>query len=260
MLGIWKFRGLIFSSVTREFQARYRGSLLGIAWTILNPLAMILVYTLIFSEIMKARLADSSVPFAYSIYLISGVITWGLFSDTIMRGQSVFLDNANYLKKVNVPKLCFPIISLCNALVNFGIVFCLFLLFLALIGHFPANTLWAFGLVLILQIGLSFGLALFLGVLNVFFRDVGQFIGVLLQFWFWLTPIVYSASILPSWVEPYMACNPMAPIISAYQHLFLQNTIPPWHLLLPSIIFAIGINGLAWMIYRRCSNEIVDEL
>lgn len=260
MLGVWRFRGLIWSSVLREFQSRYRGSLLGIAWTILNPLAMILVYTLIFSEIMKTRLPDSSVPYAYSIYLMSGVLTWGLFSEIVMRGQSVFLDNANYLKKVNVPKLCFPVINLCNALVNFAIVFALFLIFLALIGHFPTHILWAFFLVLTVQLALSFGLGLLLGVLNVFFRDVGQFIGVFLQFWFWLTPIVYSASILPAWVKPYLALNPMAPIVSAYQHLFLQNTILDWRLLLPSIAFAVVFNAFAWLLYRRCATEIVDEL
>ncbi len=99
MVSIWKYRGFIKSSVKREFQARYRGSLLGAAWTVLNPLAMILVYTLIFSQIMKARIPDSDTPFAYSIYLMAGLLPWTLFTEILMRSQSVFLDNANTIKR-----------------------------------------------------------------------------------------------------------------------------------------------------------------
>ena len=260
MQSVWQYRGLIWSSVKRDFQARYQGSLLGIAWTILNPLAMIVVYTLIFSEIMKARIPESAVPFAYSIYLMAGVLTWGLFAEIVMRGQSVFLDNANYLKKANIPKLCFPIIQLCNAVLNFAIVMMLFFAFLILIGHFRIQILPLFLVVLTVQIFLSFGLGLLLGILNVFFRDVGQFIGVFLQFWFWLTPIVYSATILPEWFASYLAINPMAPLVGAYQQLFLQNHFTNWSALGPSFAFAVAVNVLAWWVYRRHAPEIVDEL
>lgn len=260
MVSIWKYRGFIKSSVKREFQARYRGSLLGAAWTVLNPLAMILVYTLIFSQIMKARIPDSDIPFAYSIYLMAGLLPWTLLTEILMRGQSVFLDNANIIKKVNVPKLCFPVITLCNALINFGIVFSLFLVFLILIGHFPVQAFWAFIPVLFIQLVLALGLGLCLGVLNVFFRDVGQFIGIFLQFWFWLTPIIYSATVLPAWISPYLWLNPMGPIVGAYQSIFLQNIPPQWQGLIPSILIALLISMVAWRLYHRCSDEMVDEL
>jgi lipopolysaccharide transport system permease protein len=260
MVGIWKYRGFIQSSVRREFQARYRGSLLGVAWTVLNPLAMILVYTLIFSQIMKARLPDSDMPFAYSIYLMAGLLPWTFFAEVLMRSQSIFLDNANIIKKVNVPKLCFPIISFFNASFNFLIVLSLFLIFLVLIGQFPTHAFWAFLPIMLIQISLAFGLGILLGVLNVFFRDVGQFIGIFLQFWFWLTPIIYSATILPDWIAPYALLNPMAPVVGAYQSIFLQNAIPQWSTLLPSMITAVIVSGVAWYLYRRTSDEMVDEL
>ena len=96
---LWAYRGFILGSVKREFQSKYRNSLLGAAWNIINPLAMIVVYTVIFAQVMQAKLPGINSTFAYSIYLCAGVLTWGLFAEMVGRGQNVFLDNANLLKK-----------------------------------------------------------------------------------------------------------------------------------------------------------------
>lgn len=101
LLAIYRYRGFIFGSVKREFQVRYKTSMLGAAWLILQPLSLILVYTLIFSEIMQAKLPNVTGAFAYSIYLCSGVLTWGLFAEILGRSVSVFLEHANMLKKLN---------------------------------------------------------------------------------------------------------------------------------------------------------------
>lgn len=257
---LWSYRGFIKSAVIREFQARYRGSLLGAAWTVLNPLAMILVYTLVFSQIMKARLPESDIPYAYSIYLMAGLLPWTLLTEIVMRCQSVFLDNANMIKKVNVPKLCFPLICLCGALINFTFIFSLFIAFLVLIGHFPTSAFWAFLPILIIQVTLAFSLGLLFGILNVFFRDVGQFIGIFLQFWFWLTPIVYSVTILPAWIAPYLRLNPMTPIANAYQTVFLQNQSPAWATLFSTLAIVALLTMASWYLYWRRSNEMADEL
>ena len=107
---VWNFRGFILGSVKREYQLRYRGTMLGIAWTVLQPLAMIFVYTVIFSQVMRAKLPGVEGSFSYSIYLCAGIITWGLFTEIIQRSQSVFLDNANLIKKLSFPRLTLPII------------------------------------------------------------------------------------------------------------------------------------------------------
>src|SRR5450631_298974 len=117
---LWAYRGFILGSVKREFQIKYRNSLLGAAWTILNPLAMILVYTVIFSQVMRAKLPGVDSSFAYSIYLCSGVLTWGLFAEISGRAQTVFLENANLIKKINFPRLCLPVVVVLNALINFS--------------------------------------------------------------------------------------------------------------------------------------------
>src|SRR3546814_999156 len=115
---LWSYRGFILGSVKREFQSKYRNSLLGAAWTVLNPLAMILVYTVIFSQIMRAKLPGIDSTFAYSIYLCAGLLTWGLFAEIVGRSQNVFLEHANLLKKLSFPRLCLPVTLVLSSLVN----------------------------------------------------------------------------------------------------------------------------------------------
>ena len=122
---IFSYRGFILSSVKREFQSKYKNSVLGVAWNILNPLAMIIVYTVIFSQIMRTRIPGSSSSFSYSIYLCSGLLMWTLFSEIVLRSQNVFIENANFIKKINFPKICLPVIVIFNALVNFFMFFAL---------------------------------------------------------------------------------------------------------------------------------------
>src|SRR6185295_13086055 len=154
---VWSYRGFILGSVKREFQARYRNSLLGAAWTVLNPLAMIVVYTVIFSQVMRSRLPGVDYRFAYSIYLCAGVLTWGLFAEITGRAQNVFLEHANLIKKISFPRICLPVIVVLNAGVNFAIIFSLFLAFLLVSGNFPGSVALAFLPVLAVQILFSIG-------------------------------------------------------------------------------------------------------
>lgn len=166
---VWNYRGFVQGNVKREFQLKYRNSLLGAAWTVLQPLAMIVVYTVIFSQVMRAKLQGVESTFAYSIYLCAGVLTWGLFAEIATRSQNIFIDNANLLKKINFPRLCLPVTVVANALLNFGIVFGLFTGFLLLTGNFPGLAFAAMVPLIGLLVLFSVGLGMVLGVLNVFF-------------------------------------------------------------------------------------------
>lgn len=257
---IWSYRGFISGSVKREFQTRYRNSLLGAAWTILNPLAMIVVYTVIFSQVMKAKLPGVDNGFAYSIYLCAGVLTWGLFAEIVGRAQNVFIENANLIKKISFPRICLPVIVVLNAGVNFAIIFGLFVLFMVFSGTFPGPSFIAMFPVLAIQIVFSIGLGISVGVLNVFFRDVGQAFAVLLQFWFWFTPVVYPASILPAAIKPYVNWNPMVPLIAAYQDILVHGRWPQWGSLLVPAALAILFCVVGMHLFRKRVGEIVDEL
>ena len=257
---VWGYRGFIWGSVKREFQVRYRNSVLGAAWTVLNPLAMIIVYTVIFSQVMKAKLPDVDNDFAYSIYLCAGVLTWGLFSEITSRAQNVFLEHANLIKKISFPRICLPIIVVLSASVNFAIIFALFLAFLVFSGNFPGLNALALIPVLAIQVVFSIGLGIVVGVLNVFFRDVGQFFTVVLQFWFWLTPVVYTAAILPAAVQPYLAWNPMTPMIGAYQDILVHGLWPDWHGLLFPLLTGLLLCAFGMRLFRKRAGEMVDEL
>jgi lipopolysaccharide transport system permease protein len=257
---IWNYRGFVMGSVKRDFQSRYRNSMLGATWAVINPLAMIVVYTVIFSQIMRARLPGVESGFGYGIYLCAGVLTWGLFAEITSRAQAVFLDNSNLIKKISFPRICLPFILVINAGLNFAIVFSLFLGFLVLSGNFPGIVALAALPVLAIQIAFSIGLGITLGVLNVFFRDVGQLFLVVLQFWFWLTPIVYPISIIPEEARPLIRWNPMSSLISAYQEIFAYGRWPQWEPLLYPLALAVLLCAAAMHLFRKHSGEIADEL
>lgn len=257
---LWAYRGFILGNVKREFQSKYRNSLLGAAWNVINPLSMIIVYTVIFAQVMRAKLPGVDSTFAYSIYLCAGVLTWGLFAEITGRAQNMFLENANLLKKLSFPRLCLPVTVVVNAGLNFAIVFALFTAFLLVSNNFPGWPYLALIPLLLIQIAFAIGLGISLGVLNVFFRDVGQFFGIFLQFWFWLTPIVYPANILPERVKPLMALNPMASLIGAYQTILVHGQWPDWATLWLVAALAVLLCLLGLHLFRRHSGEMVDEL
>jgi lipopolysaccharide transport system permease protein len=254
------YRGFILGSVKREFQLKYRNSILGAAWTVLNPLAMIVVYTVIFAEVMQNRLAGSTSTFSYSIYLCAGVLTWGLFAEITARAQTVFLEHAGLIKKITFPRICLPVIVVLNACLNFSIIFALFTGFLLISGNFPGLVFVALLPLLLLQVMFSIGLGIILGVLNVFFRDVGQFFTIFLQFWFWFTPVVYPVAALPEKVRGYLQFNPMAPLVMAYQDVIVKHAWPQWSSLLPVTLVALLLCVLGMKLFLKRAGEMVDEL
>lgn len=260
LASVWRYRGFIGGSIRREFQARYRNSLLGAAWTVLAPLSMIAVYTLVFSHVMGTRLPGAASSFAYSIYLCAGVLSWGLFAEITTRSQTVFIENAGLIKKLHFPRLCLPVTVLLNALVNFAIIFGLFSVFLLLSNSFPGWPFVALAPVLLLLVVFAVGLGMILGVLNVFFRDVGQFFTILLQFWFWFTPVVYPLAALPPALREWMAVNPLAGVIGACQAILVHGQWPHWPSLLPAALAGLASCALGLRLFRKHAADMVDEL
>jgi len=257
---IWEYRGFIRESVKREFQIKYLNSLLGAAWSVINPLAMILVYTVIFVQVMRAKLPGVDSTFAYSIYLCAGVLTWGLFAEITVRAGNTFLENANLLKKLSFPWICLPVVVMVNAALNFSIIFGLFTMFLMVSGNFPGLAYLAVLPLLAILLAFAIGLGMTLGVLNVFFRDVGQFFGIFVQFWFWLTPIVYPVNILPSGVQNILAYNPMTPLMAGFQGVLVTGRWPQWSSLLYPAVLAVLLCLLGMHLFRGHVGDLIDEL
>jgi lipopolysaccharide transport system permease protein len=221
---------------------------------------MILIYTLVLAQIMRPALPGHPGQFAYSIYLCAGIIVWQLTSELLNRCVGIFVHNGPLLKKANLPKLAFPIVAALSALSNFAVIFALFLAFLLVIGALPGLALLAMVPLVVLVLGFAIGLGMLLGTINVFYRDVEQTTGMLLQFWFWLTPIVYPGRALPGVAADLLAWNPLWPIVQFAQAIFLEGRVPPWSTLAWPAVVPVALLVLGLVAFRRLSGEIVDEL
>lgn len=257
---LWQYKGFVLDMVLREFRGRYLNSLLGSIWSILNPMAMVFVYTVIFSKIMRARIAGINDTLAFGLFICAGLLSWGFFSELLGRCPNIFIDQANLLKKVSFPRITLPVILLLSTTINFTIIFIIFLIFLILTGRFPGWVIISFIPLLSIQQAFALGLGMLLGTLNVFFRDVGHFLNIVLQFWFWLTPIVYPMSILPERIYSILELNPMTHLVVAYQNIILLGKWPNWTQFRFHIIVAFVTLIIGFLVFKKLSIDIIDEL
>ncbi|MFH2067794.1 MAG: ABC transporter permease [Pseudomonadota bacterium] len=259
-LSLWRYRGFILGMVGREFQSRYLNSLLGTMWAIINPVAMIFVYTVIFSKIMRARLAGTEDTWAYGVFLCAGLLTWNYFAELLSRCQTIFIEHSNMIKKVHFPRTTLPVIIFLSCSVNFLIIFGIFMIFLLITGRFPGWSIIGFVPLLMIQQGIALGLGIFLGTMNVFFRDIGQLVGIVLQFWFWFTPIIYPISILPEKIKVLLSFNPMTRFITSYQQIILYGQWPDIYALRFHVMGAIVFLAAGSFVFKKLSGDIADEL
>ena len=257
---LWDYRFFVISSIKTEYKTRFARSKLGFLWMIIQPLSMVLIYSLILSQIMKGKLPEVETQYAYPIYILSGVIGWTLFSEVLNRCLNIFIDNANLLKKLSFPRLTLPLIVIGSAIVNFSLMIVITYVVLGFLGHFPIHALHWLPLLVFLTLSLALALGLFFGIINVFIRDVGQLIAVIMQFWFWLTPVVYMLSIVPEKFHSLFLLNPMTGIIMGYQNVILYEKAPDLNLLIYPTIFAFIFICLTAIIYKKAVEEMTDVL
>jgi len=261
LAALWRYRGFVLSSVWREFSGRYRESLLGVLWSIAQPLAMILIFILVFQGLVRPTMTGHGQdPYAFTIYLCAGVISWNLFAEMLARMTRVFIDHGNLIKKSNFPRICLPTIVALSTTLQFVIVLALYLVYLIVIGHWPGWALLGVVPLLALQLAFTLALGVLLGTMNVFLRDVGQLVAVVLQFWFWLTPIVYTPEALPESLRRWLPLNPVQPLVAGYQRIFLDQSLPDFHSLLPLMIGSLLLLWLAARFFVSHVGELVDEL
>jgi homopolymeric O-antigen transport system permease protein len=257
---IYKYRYFIFSSIKNDLRARFARSKLGGLWMIIHPLAQVLIFAFILSEVLAAKLPGVNNKYAYALYLMGGTLCWTLFSEAIMRSLTLFIDNGELMKKMAFPRICLPVIAggavLLNNLLLLVAIFAVF----ALLGHYPdSHALWL-PLLMVLTLSVGMGIGIILGVLNVFMRDIGQVVPVVLQALFWLTPIVYSVNILPQQYQHWFKFNPIYPLVVSYQNVLVFGKPPLWMDLAWLALMAAGMWLVALLVFRRSSAEMVDAL
>ncbi|MFN0132679.1 MAG: ABC transporter permease [Phycisphaerales bacterium] len=257
ILDLYRHRGYIWRTAWSEVRTRYAGSGMGVLWNLLQPLSMILVFSLIFTSVLKHGNMGGA---PYPVYLCAGLLPWTAFADCLNRGTSAFVHHAVYLRKLPIPEQVFVAQTAATSAIGLSISFAALVGVAMALGHYPSWH-WALlpiPLVLLLLVG--FGLGLALGTVNAFIRDVGQVVPILLQVWFWLYPIVYYESSLPKWMQAVLPYNPVYPAITGIRLLFLSREVPgPW-LWVQMAIWAGGATALGYVVLRRLRAELRDVI
>ncbi|GGD34169.1 ABC transporter permease [Pseudoxanthomonas indica] len=257
---IYTYRLFILSSIKNELHLRFVRSKLGALWIVIHPLMQVLIFALILSEVLSAKLPGIDNKYAYALYLMAGTLCWALFSETISKCLTLFIDNGNLMKKMAFPRVCLPLIAAGTALVNNVLLFVAILMVFAALGHFPDHHLiWLPALILVTML-MAMSVGLLLGTMNVFMRDIGQIVPVILQALFWLTPIVYNISILPPTLQHWFKYNPLYPLVTSYQNIMVFGREPLWESLAAIAVVSCILSVAALIVFRRASPEMVDSL
>jgi lipopolysaccharide transport system permease protein len=260
LTAVWRFRHFTLTSIFAEFKGRYTRSKLGLVWSVLYPLAQTAIYALVLGGVLGARLTGVNMAGAFPIYLIAGVAAWNLFSEILTRSMTVFVEYGGTLKKIAFPRICLPIIVFGGALLNHVLLLCAAFVIFLCFGHYPAPSWLALPLGIVLVSMFGFGLGVLLGIFNVFLRDIGHVMTVVLQLWFWLTPIVYTADIIPQPLHWIVDLNPMAPLVRIYQDTLLFDRWPDFGSLGAPFAVALILFVSSFVLFRRTSAELVDAL
>lgn len=257
---LWAYRHFIVSAIRNEYTVRFIRSRAGGLWMILHPLAQVAVYAIVLSNVLGTRLPGMDDRFAYAVYLMAGQLAWTTFADVIQRSLTLFIDNANLLAKVSFPRLILPLISSGIVGLNSMIFFAVILAIFAVLGHVPGwHALLVPGLIAItLLLGQAIGLIC--GLLNVFMRDVGQIVPIVLQFGFWLTPVVYRPDVLPAFIKDWLALNPMVHLVTAFHDTLVFARMPDPGPIAVVAAIAVLLMALALLMFRRASPELVEAL
>ena len=260
LLGAWRYRFFIVTSIHTELRTKFIRSRLGGLWMILNPLAQVLIFAFVLSAVLSTKLQGIDNRYAYAIYLMAGTLGWSLFAEIVNRCLTLFIDNSNILKKLAFPKIALPLIVIGSALVNNLLLFLAILAIFGVLGHMPGLALAWLPLLMVVTISLGLGLGLAVGVFNVFMRDVGQVVPVVMQFLYWFTPVVYMVHIIPEKYRGWLVFNPLIAIVTGYQDVLLYNRAPDWIALAGTFLVGLLLLAFSLVLFRKASPEMVDQL
>ncbi len=252
---------LLRELVKRDFQGRYAGSMLGFAWSFVQPLWLLILFTFVFSKILHIKIVDADNPGGhFAPFLFSGLLPWIAIQEGVLRSSTSITDNSVLVKKLRFPAEILVVGVVLAALLHEAIAAAVFLVVLAVIGDFVWGGLPMLLLALPLQILFTLGLGLLLSAVQVFFRDTAQLLTMLFTGWFYLTPIVYSLGSVPPRLRPWIELNPLTPLVELYRQAFLRG-----HMALVPGTGALAISAAVLLfagfwLFRRLKVAFVDEI
>jgi lipopolysaccharide transport system permease protein len=265
LVELWRYHELITNLTARDLKARYKNSVLGIGWSLLNPLLMMLVFTLVYTVML-----GQSNRHDYPAFILSGLLPWNFFSAAIMGGTSAIVGNSHLIKKVYFPREVLPLSILLSNLVNFLIAIPVYIVLAALLG--TQLTFWVVWLpvVMLVQMIFALGVSLLLSAVNVFYRDVQQIMEVIILAWFFLTPVIWDVNMLPisrtvlgidlPIQRLTYILNPMASIIAAYRDILYYGRPIGADFFLRTAVTAVIVLLIGLAVFHRLSSRFAEEI
>ena len=260
----WAKLDLLITLVQRDLEARYKGSVLGNLWPLVNQLSQLLILTYVFSVVLKVKLSLSGLPannLTFGLWLFAGMLPWTAFLSGFMPAAQSVIAQPNLVKKVVFPLGLLPLVPICSAFVESSLGLIVLILLVGITSQTVHGTLWLLPLVWVPQLLLTAGLGYLAAGLTVFLRDVPQTLGVLLNLWFYATPIIYPASLIPeAWRVWIFWLNPMTAIVEVYRGLVLVGEVKHWEewgvaTLVSLLVFYSGLT-----VYQRLRPAFADVL
>ena len=251
---VWDYRELLYFLIWRDIKVRYKQTVLGAAWAIIQPFFTMIVFTVVFGKI--AKIPSDGIP--YPIFSYAALVPWTLFASGLGRASNSMVGSSNLIKKVYFPRLCIPIASILAGLVDFILSFMMLIGMMFYFGIVPSmNVIWL-PLLLLLALTTSLGVSLWFSAMNVRFRDVGFIVPFLTQIWLFATPIVYPSSLLPEPWRTIYGVNPMAGVVEGFRWALLSTDTAPQPIIIVSslVAFSILIGGLIY--FRRMEKTFAD--
>jgi lipopolysaccharide transport system permease protein len=244
----------------RDFKGRYAGSVMGFLWSFVQPLWMLALFTFLFSTVMKVSPGIGERTDHFAIFLFCGLLPWLAMQEGIIRATTAITENAALVKKMSFPSELLVWAVVFAALLHEAIALVLFMVVLGVTGELSLAGLWILLIAVPLQVALTAGLGFLAAAINVFFRDTAQINSMLLQGWFYLTPIVYPLSLVPERFGKYLALNPLTALVSLYREALLGGRMPSFDTLLPLLITSALALAVGISVFHRLKPVFADEI
>lgn len=249
-----RYRDLLTLLVSKIIKTRYKRSMLGVAWTLLNPLLNMAVMTVAFSAVFEQTVEH------YPVYVLSGLLWWNFFTQTTTYAMSSLVWGGGLLKRVYVPRTIFAVSSIAHGIINLVLSLTVLFAIMLIVGHPFHGTLWFLPVPILLLAAFSLGVALFMSTLAVFFVDVVDIFAVVLQAWFFLTPIIYPPEIFPAHYAWVLRVNPVNPLLETFRAPILRGVLPDAATLAVAAGSSLFILALGWWFFTRKADEFAYRL